>query len=210
MTLVPLVKDLFTDTNGTNLTAHRMDLGGPWVEYNGAWTIQSNKATPPAAPSGSYTADAVDAHHPDVMVQASIFIPNATSYFYTLGLRVTDQNNLWAAAVERDGGGTPFLKITERIASVETTRGTLNFSTTPTNTTITLTAIAAGSLIIVAASTGESISYSSAATLLTGTKHGLFNYNDGTYSGAGTYDNFTITPIRGLYRAVGFDGGFRS
>ena len=41
-----LLLDTFTDTNGTALTSHTMDIGPGWARYSsGTWTIQSNQAT---------------------------------------------------------------------------------------------------------------------------------------------------------------------
>lgn len=40
----PLVKDMFPDVNGTSLDAHTPNVGGPWVEQNGDFDIQVNRA----------------------------------------------------------------------------------------------------------------------------------------------------------------------
>src|SRR6516164_1940041 len=37
--------DTYVDTNGTNLSAHTMNVGPGWTVSNGAYTIQSNAAT---------------------------------------------------------------------------------------------------------------------------------------------------------------------
>src|SRR5262249_49917444 len=38
-----LLRDTFTDANGTNLTAHTMDTGSGWTVHAGSAEIQSNK-----------------------------------------------------------------------------------------------------------------------------------------------------------------------
>lgn len=46
-----LLYDTFTDTNGTLLTAHTMDVGGGWTNQIGTFDIQSNRANRASAGS---------------------------------------------------------------------------------------------------------------------------------------------------------------
>lgn len=54
-------QDSFTDTNGTNLTAHAAQSGGAWATPSGTWTIQSNRATVSAVAGSNFALQTLNA-----------------------------------------------------------------------------------------------------------------------------------------------------
>ncbi len=192
--MATLLQDTFTDTDATNLTAHTMDVGGGWTEHNGAFTIQSNKAAPPANTENA--VDSAEASDASVTITLVVDVPNANNYALGIALRITDQNNHWQLIVQRDSAGTAYLNIQERNTGTSTPRSTQNFSVAPTNTTITLTATCTGDTITLAASTGESCQYTSASFNNTATKHGIFSYTAFGYA-AGAFNDFLVDSVVG-------------
>src|SRR6266480_5831394 len=94
-----LLQDTFTDADGTNLTAHTMTVGSGWTQHNGAWTVQSNRARPPAATFYSY--DSADAGQADVTATLNLVIPGGNPLVLTgFMIRGGDQDNGWLCIVE--------------------------------------------------------------------------------------------------------------
>lgn len=65
-----IVEDTFTDTNGTNLTAHTMDTGAGWTVPTGALEIQSNAAVQTTQPGPSVAR--ISTGQTDYIVQADL------------------------------------------------------------------------------------------------------------------------------------------
>ena len=192
-----LLSDTFTDTDSTALDDHTMDVGSGWVHFGDALTnlpdadnmyIQSAKALTNG--SNIYKVYGADAGQADVVFTVDVTLPNTTNYLAWVSFRVTDRLNWFAAAIERDGGGTPYLQIYEYATGLSA-RGTPDNMPGATNSTVTLTVTCNGTSLDVQASTGESTSYSSSNNL-SATYFGLITYVDGTYTVSGQYDNFLV------------------
>src|SRR5947209_20135595 len=87
-----LVNDTFTDSNGTNLTAHTPDTrpgSNAWVAVSGTQTVQSNQAN--ASVAGYYTIDAGQA---DVTI-TYLVTPTAAGNGWGITARRSDANNGW-------------------------------------------------------------------------------------------------------------------
>lgn len=137
--------DTFTDTNGTNITAHTMDAGPGWATDNGTIEIQSNQATMTAdtVSLGLLTIGWSDAGISDCTVQADVAVGSATNQIAAVVGRLQDASNYWDleyrcgdAAI---GGPVHALMLVETNATVRTTRAQYDFGgTSPLTGTHTL------------------------------------------------------------------------
>src|SRR5262245_3649521 len=90
-----LLQDAFTGADGTNLTAHAMDVGGGWTAVSGVAKLLGNRAnadTVGADGKGTYQADA---GRSDVTVQATVNLAGASNEC-GLVFRYQDASNFWA------------------------------------------------------------------------------------------------------------------
>jgi hypothetical protein len=85
-----LLRDTFTDTDGTSLAAHTMDVGSGWTIQAGSWAVASNKAHNPDLGGGWDTVTA-DAGQGDAAVSADL----ATGDYAGLVGRLQDASNFW-------------------------------------------------------------------------------------------------------------------
>src|SRR3989442_10527835 len=67
-----LLRDTFTDADGTGLAAHTMDAGGGWSVLAGTVETQSNKADHNNNAANTSTYAAADAGRADVTVSADV------------------------------------------------------------------------------------------------------------------------------------------
>jgi hypothetical protein len=181
----------FTGTDGTDLTAYTPDVGAAGSAVGGTWTIQGNKASPPNGSAGAIFLWETNAS--DCVLSCVIAIPSASIYSYVMHFRSVDLNNRWLITLQRDGGGTPHMDITEVTSGVGNIRATIDV-TGLTGTTVTLTLTLNGTSIVPALNTGETTSYSSSVRQ-TVTTHGLGVYTQGGYDPNGTFDNLLVTSL---------------
>lgn len=90
-----LVNDTFTDSNGTLLSAHVMDVGGGWTDLRGSHWIQGNKAQPNTLVSGQ-AADTVSIGVVDGKLSTTItpaFSSSANAWRQAIGFRWTNDSN---------------------------------------------------------------------------------------------------------------------
>ncbi len=179
------LSDTFVGVDGTNLTAHTMNVGSGWTKYTasgigGDITIQSNKAQQSA--SGSATIYTANAGHADCVMSADVteISPGPFALMALIG-RFQDTDNHWRIYYDRQDG---FLIITEVTAGVATNRalvaliGLTSFSMTATFSGNTITATIGAT----------SCNYTS-AVLNTKTLFGLYGNNGCVF----TWDNFLVT-----------------
>lgn len=186
--------DTFTDTNGTLLTAHTMDIGGGWTKQNSAqggaptYSIQSNQSQPGSGLYGVYTADATVADG-TLTVDLPVFLSATNNYIGGVVVRWTDTSHYWFIVIEQDGFGY-YLAIYQENGSA-TTRASTNFVSNPNGTTVTLTIVLSGTTISATTNTGENATYSSATQGQTDTLMGLWSYDDThSYTPGAPQDNF--------------------
>ena len=185
-----LLRDLFTGADGTNLTAHTMDVGPGWTQLNGAWTIQGNRARPPAATANSF--DTSDSGKANVTATLDVVIAASPPILYSgIVLRSTDASNGWFGLIACDDNVNYRLDLDDFIAGVITTRATVPFVSSPSGLTIGLTMVSSGNTITLTASTGETCQYTSASFNATATKHGVYGYTAASYI-ATDVDNFLV------------------
>lgn len=175
-----LLKDLFTGANGTNLTAHTMDVGPGWTAGEGALTINGNRATAVSLAS-YYYSDCGQAAY-----TLTVDLTTQTAGTSSLGacVRVTDANNLWVVDIDT---------FTGEFAIRQRTGGTLTrraFITVPlaNGTTYPLTVVTSGDTITGILGAAGQVSYNSASQGNTSTLCGIAN----TYTVNQFWDNFLV------------------
>ena len=195
--MATLLSDAFTGTDGTSLSGRAMS-GTPGKSWTaaGTWTISSNTAV--YGGSGSpYMSLVSNANAADVVLTCDMIIPSAANYLVGVAFRFVDGDNTWFVMIERDSGGTPFLKVFDRTSGTDTPNAnSQNFSGPVSGTTQTLTITTSGNSIdVTCTDVGHpdlTLTTITSSTRNGATKHGLFSYTDGTYA-AGAHDNFLVT-----------------
>ncbi len=187
-----LLKDSFIDTNGTNLTAHMMDLGPGWTakDSSGAsdptFTIQANQCQDSTSAARAAWSNA---GHADATVSANVGCDTGDPNNIAPGLaaRVTDANNLWVGQFL--GNGT--IQIVEIVSGVSTVRASSSFA--PSNLVLYPCVLqVSGTTISFTVNNGTPISYS---TMSSGAGVTNFGLNDGGGNGgrARLWSQFQVT-----------------
>jgi hypothetical protein len=190
-----LASDTFTGTNGTRLNAHTPGVGGAWIEVNGTWTIQSNKAT--VSGSGALIA-LQDVGVSDYECSVDITNPSPLGSYIFCGIvvRYSNENNYVYVREADDVVGQPNdheIEMRKYVAGAET----LDSKTTmlvafPAGGTRTLSIRVKGVLMEVFLDGKPRGCRILPEALGTGTKVGL--YRDSTDGGA-IFDNWVVKAI---------------
>lgn len=185
---VILILDQFTAADTTDINgrtpAPTNTPGNNWAVIGGtaAWSVQGNKAA--ATGGGVENWLAVDSADADVTVSADITVIN-TSEVQGISLRIADSTHYWVLywtngdvlyLVERDGGGS---SVRASAALVLVDGNTYEFKAVLLGTTIT------GFVDGI-----QQLTYGSATSGQTNTKHGLYAGGNGSVR----WDNFKVTP----------------
>jgi hypothetical protein len=172
-----LLKDTFTDANGTNIAAHVMDVGPGWsVQGGSSWNIQSNQLN--CVSGGRISSDSGQSN-----VTASVdMTPTTGNQYMEIVVRLTDDNNFWMAALKNGE-----FSIYENAAGVLTQRATTS-PTISVGTTYHVQLVASGTTMTATLNGGNQISYNNATSNQTATKCGIRGFETGT-----VYDNFLVT-----------------
>lgn len=193
--MATLLQDTFTGTNGTNLTAHTMNVGPGWTVPSGGYNIQSNAALSNGA-AGKQIAFS-DASNADTVITLDVAIPAVTAYVAGALVRYADTSNYWACLVEDDTNSNDtqhYIYIYKFQAGSGTVQGgTSSFISGLRGTTQTLTITLSGN------SFTFDISGSPTSTRTTSnsfgnanTNFGLWNDSTGGYANV-SFDNFLVT-----------------
>lgn len=189
-----LVSDTFTDTNGTNLTAHDTDVGsGSWAVTNGTWDIQSNKAnsTPVASPEHNFAY--VDAGQANVEVSVDITMPSSGDEGSGgIVIRRSDANNfIYARTLWQSGSNE--IEIWKVVGgTTEMAKKCYMGSTYSLGSTYNMKLTAEDDLLHISLDGEVYATIILPSALLTGTGVGLYEW----YSSDGvTFDNFTVKGV---------------
>jgi len=180
---VTLVSDTFTDTGGTNLTAHTPDIrpgSNAWVAVAGTIDIQANKAQGENSANQYYSIDAGQA---DVTISADVTPSATTAGSWGISGRISDASNSWDVTVNASAGS---FRLYEHNAGVYTIRASAAV-TINNGTAYTLAGQFSGQNVTATINGGNQISYGSATLNQSTTKHGL------NVPTAWTADNFKVT-----------------
>ncbi len=139
---IALEEDTFTDTNGTNLTAHTSDSGATWVAEAGTIVINSNVAKINAVERYSYTVTDKDGF-------ARVAVKGSGTVF--LFFRYVDTNNYWFVEFDTVADDVTLFK---KVAGAVTSMGISDLSVGSGFATIAASFV--GDEIIVYHGTGQS------------------------------------------------------
>lgn len=193
-----LISDTFTDTNGTNITAHTPNVGGSWAVSGGTWQITSNAlvVNSGASPNLAY----IDAGEADVQVTVTLTMPGSFSTGQIRNgfvLRRADANNFVVVRCFMDDVNqlnNDEIEIEEYIGGSPAVVHKCyldNFWTV--STSYTLKAQLVGDLLQIYLNGIHQLStYLSNSALLSGTQHGVVSYA-GTE--ATSWDTFLIESL---------------
>src|SRR6266446_9917275 len=174
-----LIFDTFTDTNGTNLTAHTADTnqGTGWLADTGTITVQSNQAN---CGSG-FPYYAIDAGQANVTITALV-TPTGTAAAGVSG-RVSNATNSWDIDIDAVSGGHLF--IYEQVSGTFTVRASTTAAIS-SGTQYTVQAVFSGNNVTATVNGGNQIAYGAANSNQTVTKHGI------NLAGSWNADNFKV------------------
>lgn len=190
-----LGSDTFTDTNGTNLTAHTPTAGSAWTARIGTWTIQSNRATcstPTVGANGVTQAAATS----DVEASIDIITPGSfptNTVRAGIMLRYVDNSNYMYARLYKDAG-TSEIELTEVIggSGAIVHKVDIQAAGVVAATTYTLKVQAKGGLVQVFLGGLPRISYYTQAGSPLGTSHGI--YREDTDDGC-VFDTWSVKAL---------------
>lgn len=91
-----LLQDTFTDTDGTALASHTMNVGSGWTVHGSTWTIQSNRAT------GTGNMATAQANAADIT--ATLTVRNTGNGSTGLICRFSSTTAAWLVGVGNSGG----------------------------------------------------------------------------------------------------------
>jgi hypothetical protein len=178
------LKDIFTDTNGTNLPAHTMDVGAGWtvttVFTGGTFAIQANAAQ--YTSSGGDAIATADAGKSDSTLQGDV-TPGAAAGNCGAVVRAQDGNNFWLARWRQSG--TNQVQLYERSSGSWTLRGSASLTAGSPPQAYTISVICSGTSIQATVS-GTTASCTN-SDLQTQTRCGVY----GASTGDG-FDNFQV------------------
>ena len=180
-----VVRDTFTDTNGTSLASHTPELGGPWTAVSGTAAIQSNKW---AASVGSTVFTTLDVGKPNFTLDVDFTLSTSDSFAPYLWVRYADASNNWQ--IYRPAGGDTWY-LDECTAGVTTTRATGTLAITNGNT-YGLRVVCSGPNITLLVDGTPVLTYSSTSQQ-TNTIVGLRLDRGGGLVPASTYDTLAVT-----------------
>ena len=167
------ILDNFTGTNGTSLAAHTIapnnGPGTAWTILSGALEIQSNRVS---QTFNGFNKASVDFGVADCTLKVIINDTGAGQNSYGgLMARASDANNFWAFVL----ASTTTLSIIEVVAGSYTVRANGSFSITPFVDCV-LEFVLNGSTLTGKANGTEIVTYGSATSNQTVTKHGIHGY----------------------------------
>lgn len=174
-----LGSDTFTDTNGTNITAHTPDTGSAWTVGAGTWTIQSNALVTVSIETNKLVWQ--ECSTPDIQASATITIPAVLPFGLVragLAFRIQDASNYLWVRLYRDNTaqpGAPEIEIGQTIAGVSAIvhKAPLPDTQIAVNTAYVLMVRCKGLQIDVLLDGLATVSYVT-DQFLTSTKHGLY------------------------------------
>lgn len=177
------LSDLFTDVDGTALTAHKMDLGPGWQQGEGTFDILHNAAECKTI-TGRFPAAWSGAGQADVTLTVTVTL-SAMGKLHGLALRVASAANRWRIGID----GNVF-DIREMVGDAETVRATANFPAI-VGVPYTIQCVALGPSLKATVNGGVPIAYGGAITQQMTGNHGV----DAGAPLAAVFNNFQAGPV---------------
>jgi len=189
-----LLRDTFTDANGTALAAHTMDVGPGWT-VDGVWQVDGNLArlTASTGHTGAQNCNAVaDAGAADCAVSADVIFGATALYADNAGLvlRWQSQTAHWLM-IQLANGSVALYEVT---GGVLTQRANSAAGVVAINSTRTFCAVLSGTTITGSVDGVQRWQYASASQGQAATRHGLTQCASTPYATATReWDDFTVT-----------------
>jgi len=132
--------DTFTDTNGTHLNVHVMDIGSGWTESTGSWNTQGNQCN--EVTEGINTRLLIDRDTADYDIYLDCIMPSGTpKYAVGIVFRYQDATHGWQFILENDAS-SPYYTLNKDGSLVGS-----NAVTSIANSTVTIRVLASGNSI---------------------------------------------------------------
>lgn len=188
------LSDTFTGTNGTNLTAHTMDVGPGWTNVQGTFQIQSNTCQSISATDGdSYVSDSGQADF-TVSFDGTCFYTNTGNICTTdLLARWQDANNFW---ILQDFAANNSYFLYARIGGSYSLRANNTHASSPSGVTHNVALTFNGSAIEAFFNGVSCLTYTD-SLYATQTKVGMRTSVNGSPPGASVFDKFLTTYASG-------------
>lgn len=142
-----LLRDTFTGTNGTAITAHTPDAGPTATAGVGTWQIQSNKLACTTPTNAAYNHFDYNLGNANQCVEVDFTVPSSGSQYITFWLNYVDIDNKWMVECYRYHGTDGKLSIIERTSGSQTTRVGSSALTIPSNANLHLSMTAIGDTV---------------------------------------------------------------
>lgn len=183
-----VLRDHFTDANGTSLASHTPDYkaisAAIWT-LSGTWTVQSNRAQRGGAFAVTDAAW-IECGQANVSISADV----VHQVLSELLARVTDQDNNWRGVIL--SGGFDQVRITERNAASNVIRASASFAPVDDGQTYRLRLVVDGQTVTFFVNGVQKLQYTAASFNQTKTKHG-FGINATAGTATTKFDNFKVT-----------------
>lgn len=192
-----LLRDTFTDADGTALTAHAMDVGSGWTVLTGSWSVQGNRARQ-ATTGGAYYRCYANAGAADGTLDVVVPFGTVPTHFNGgIAARIAPGNaSHWMCGPEGLFGPWK-LRVYEFDGAGFVLRASADVATPSNNTSYTLRVALSGQSITCTWDVGgaaNEVSYGSAAMNQATQTHGMVLYADtGSYAHK-ELDGFQMTP----------------
>ena len=182
-----VLEDLFVDTNGTNLTAHTMNIGPGWTaQAGGTLTIESNSCQSPSTfVQNLYTSDS---GYANTTASVTVSATGAALDILGLCLRFADVNNYWTIYAIANGNVWKFLELGRTETGNSSAVASVALPSLPTNVSYMLQIQTSGPNFY-ASFGGYTLNYTDGFNA-TDTVCGLFATD---LSQPGIYNNFKVT-----------------
>jgi len=211
-----LACDTFTDSPGTDLEAHVMEVGTGWTEYLQDWEIAGDQAhgSDLAGVDSGYIVTELGLA--DVVLEADVTPGEAPNYEVTgFVLRFQDEDNFLIVELSPTNNGVDFWKrengTWSEISTVYSYAGTATPFAFAANTTYHFKVVADGENIS-AYIDGTLAAEFSSGLFLTATRHGLRSVQSGATAGnpvtvTNKFDNFRASAMAAMNNAPVFNQG---
>lgn len=178
-----LLSDHFTGSDGTNLTAHTMDVGPGWTTPDGSYELSSNRAVCTAL-GGGWGIAIADAGRADAIISVVVRVSDGSRH--GVAVRATNGNNHWRVTIRTAG----VFELMEVNAGTSTIRSSAS-TTINTGVDYTIACMAQGPTLTATLDGAHAISYGGATFQQTTTTHGLDDGNNLT----STFNDFLVTSL---------------
>lgn len=184
------LSDTFTDTTGTNLPSHTMDVGPGWNVRQGTFHIVSNACTTITNADGDNAV--CDSGQADAVISfdgTSVYVNTGNDSTADLIFRWQDDNNFWL--LQNFSPNNSFF-LYERVGGSYNLRSSNSHASSPSGTSHAIKVSAIGTALEAFFDGTSCLTYTS-SSYQTKTTHGIRVSFNSVPGGAASWDNFLVT-----------------